>query len=108
MIRSRCTTLCDKVYQRLATGQRFSPATPVSSTNKTYRQDIADILLKMALNPIKQTRERMKQTKPFVGTPVFLLGPCCSSLKFSVLFLFILYVFVLYMMPNVVCLWIIH
>jgi hypothetical protein len=71
MFRSRCTTLCDKVYQRLATGQRFSPATPVSSTNKTYRQDIADILLKMALNPIKQTRERMKQTKPFVDTPVF-------------------------------------
>jgi cytochrome oxidase Cu insertion factor (SCO1/SenC/PrrC family) len=63
LIRSRCTTLCDKVYQRLATGQRFSPATPVSSTNKTYRQDIAEILLKLALNPIKQTRERKKQTK---------------------------------------------
>jgi hypothetical protein len=29
------TTLCDKVCQWLATGQWFSPGTPVSSTNKT-------------------------------------------------------------------------
>jgi hypothetical protein len=28
---------------------------PVSSTNKTDRQDIAEILLKVALNTIKQT-----------------------------------------------------
>jgi len=27
--------LCDKVYQRLATGLWFSLGTPVSSTNKT-------------------------------------------------------------------------
>ena len=43
------TTLCDKVYQWLATGRRF---TPVSSTNKTDRHDIAKILLKVALNTI--------------------------------------------------------
>jgi hypothetical protein len=46
------TTLCDKVYQRLATGQWFSSGTPVSSTNKTDCHDITEILLKVALNTI--------------------------------------------------------
>jgi len=32
----------------------FSPGTPVSSTNKTDRHDIAEILLKVALNIINQ------------------------------------------------------
>ena len=45
-------TLCDKVCQRLATGRWFSPGTPVSSTNKTDHQDIAQILLKVALSTI--------------------------------------------------------
>ena len=56
-IRTSCTTLCDKVCKWLATGQWFSPGTPVSSTNKTYRHDIAEILLKVALNIIKQTNQ---------------------------------------------------
>ena len=34
-IRTRCTTLCDKVCQRLATGRWFSSG-PVSSTNKNW------------------------------------------------------------------------
>ena len=46
------TTLCDKVCQRLATGQWFSPGTSVSSTNKTDRHDITEILLKVTLNTI--------------------------------------------------------
>ena len=54
-IRARCTTLCNKVCQWLATGRWFSPGTPVSSTNKTDCHDITEILLKMALNTIKQT-----------------------------------------------------
>ena len=37
-IRARCTTLYDKICQRLATGRWFSPGPPVSSTNKTDRQ----------------------------------------------------------------------
>ena len=37
------TTLCDKVCQGLVTGRWFSPGTPVSSTNKTDRQDITEI-----------------------------------------------------------------
>jgi hypothetical protein len=42
------TTLCDKVGQWLATGQWFSTGAPVSTTNKTDRNDIAEILLKTA------------------------------------------------------------
>ena len=34
-IRARCTTLCNKVYQWLATGRWFSQGPLVSSTNKT-------------------------------------------------------------------------
>ena len=48
------TTLYDKVCQWLATGQWFSPGTPVSS-NKTDRHDITEILLKVALNTITLT-----------------------------------------------------
>ena len=39
------TTLCDKVCKWLATGWWFSPGTPVSSTNKTVRHNITEILL---------------------------------------------------------------
>jgi len=44
-----------KVYQLLAHGRWFSPGTPVSSTTKTGRHDIAEILLKVALNTINQS-----------------------------------------------------
>jgi hypothetical protein len=46
------TTLCDKVCQWLATGRWFSKGTPVSSTKKTDRDDISEILLKVVLNTI--------------------------------------------------------
>ena len=46
------TTLCDKVCQWLATGRWFSLDPPVSSTNKTDRHDMTEILLKVALNTI--------------------------------------------------------
>jgi hypothetical protein len=48
-----CTRLAathDKVYQLLAQGRWFSPSTQASSTTKTGRHDIAEILLKVALN----------------------------------------------------------
>ena len=45
-------TLCDKVCQWLARGQWFSPGNLVSSTNKTDRHNITEILLKVALNTI--------------------------------------------------------
>jgi hypothetical protein len=62
-----CTRLAaasDKVYQLLAHGRWFSPA---SSTTKSGRHDIAEILLKVALN-IK-SNQKMKDrflTKTFV------------------------------------------
>jgi hypothetical protein len=40
----------DKIYQLLAHGQWFSSGTPASSTTKTGHHDIAEILLKVALN----------------------------------------------------------
>ena len=46
------TTLCDRVCQWLATDRWFSQGPPVSITNKTDRHDIAEILLKVALNTI--------------------------------------------------------
>jgi 5-methylcytosine-specific restriction endonuclease McrBC regulatory subunit McrC len=39
----------DEAYQLLAYGWWFSPGTPASSTTKTGRHDIAEILLKVAL-----------------------------------------------------------
>jgi hypothetical protein len=40
---------------------KFSPGTPVSSTNKTDHHDIAEILLKVALNTINPN--------PHIGSP---------------------------------------
>jgi hypothetical protein len=74
-------TLCDTVCQWLPTGWWFSPGTRVSSTNKIDRHDIADILLKVALNTIillkntpteiHRTQEKNKKNKKhnttFVG-----------------------------------------
>jgi hypothetical protein len=40
----------DKVYQLLAHGRWFSPGYPASSTTKIGRHDMAEILLKVALN----------------------------------------------------------
>jgi hypothetical protein len=51
----QCTRLAaasDKVYQLLAQRRWFSPAT---STTKTGRHDIAEILLKVALNTKNQS-----------------------------------------------------
>jgi hypothetical protein len=48
-----CTRLAaasDKVYQLLAQGRWFSLGTPASFTTKTGRHDIAELLLKVALN----------------------------------------------------------
>jgi hypothetical protein len=47
-----CTRLAaasDKAYQLLAYGRWFYPDTPASSTTKTCRHDITEILLKVAL-----------------------------------------------------------
>jgi hypothetical protein len=43
---TRLAAASDKAYQLLAHGRWFSPGTPASSTTKTGRHDIAEILLK--------------------------------------------------------------
>ena len=58
---ARCTTLCDKVCQWHAAGGWFSQGAPVSSTNKTNLHDIAEILLKVALNTIKTIRKKTQR-----------------------------------------------
>ena len=60
-----CTRLAaanDKVYQLLAQGRWFSPGTPSSSTIKTGRHDIAEILLKVALNTKIQIQVQILST----------------------------------------------
>ena len=56
------TTVCDKVCQWLSTSWWFSP---VSSTNKTDRHDIAEILLKVALNTIPKSRQYMEKIQRY-------------------------------------------
>jgi hypothetical protein len=53
---SRLAAASDKVYQFLAHGLWFSPGTPASFTTKTGRHDIAEILLKVALNTSNQNQ----------------------------------------------------
>ena len=65
-LQKKCTRLAsDKVYQLLAQGRWFSPGTPASSTTKTGRHDIAEILqeilLKVALNT--KTKPKTNQIK---------------------------------------------
>jgi len=47
----------------LAHGRWFSPGTSASSTTKTGRHDIAEILLKVALNTKNQISQAMKKIK---------------------------------------------
>jgi hypothetical protein len=47
---------CDKVYQLLAHGRWISPGTPDSSTTKTGRHAISEILLKVALKHQKSNQ----------------------------------------------------
>ena len=69
------TTLCDKVYQWLATGRCFS------STNKTKPHDITDILLKVALNTISLSLNNISclREKAFFSFPV---GPQNAKNKY--------------------------
>ena len=65
------TTLCDEVCQWLAAGLWFSLGTRISSTNKTDRHDLTEILLKVALNtPSPCTLHLMcgNQTLVVIGT----------------------------------------
>jgi hypothetical protein len=66
-----CTRLAaasDKVYQLLAQGRWFSPGTLSSSTTKTGRHDIAEILLKVALNTKIQIQILVMITEKLLNT----------------------------------------
>jgi hypothetical protein len=52
---TRIAVVSDKVYQLLAHDRWFSPGTLASSTTKTGRHDIAEILLNVALNTINKS-----------------------------------------------------
>jgi len=56
---TRLAAACDKAYQLLAHGRWFSPDIPASSTTKTGRHDIAEILLKVAFYK-KNTKNQSK------------------------------------------------
>ena len=72
---SRLAAASDKIYQFLAHGRWFSPGTPASSTTKTGRHDIAEILLKVALNIKNQSINRFTASEyPFRNLkPFFIL-----------------------------------
>jgi len=85
-----CTRLAaaiDKVYQLLARGRWFSPGTPPSSTTKTGRHDIAEILMKVVLNTknqINQTKTRKSMYTAYTQSPnsiVKVRGPLLSNLR---------------------------
>jgi hypothetical protein len=59
---TRLASASDKVYQLLAHGRLFSPGTPASSTTKTGDHDLAEILLKVALN----TKNQIKSIFSFI------------------------------------------
>jgi hypothetical protein len=74
-----CTQLpaaSDKVYQLLAHGWWFSPGTPASSTTKTGRHDIAEILLKVALNTKNQIRSNLYITSRYSHFNILFSKPC--------------------------------
>jgi hypothetical protein len=60
---TRFAAASDKVYQLLAHDRWFSPGTPASSTTKTGRHDIAEILLKVALNTKNQSISQSSRKK---------------------------------------------
>jgi hypothetical protein len=63
--KKECTRLAaasDKVYQLLAHGRWFSQGTQASSTTKTGCHDIAEILLKVALNTKNQIKSNHQIT----------------------------------------------
>ena len=69
---TRLSAASDKVYQLLAHGRWFSPRTPVSSTTKTVRHDIAEILLKVALK-----HQKSKSIK-YLCRSHLLNNTCCT------------------------------
>jgi hypothetical protein len=80
-----CTRLAaasDKVYQLLAHGRWFSPGTPVSSTTKTGRHDITEILLKVTLKHQKSKIKSPSNRNPTKGVILMVIR---SSMRVAIL-----------------------
>ena len=93
------TTLCDKVCPRLATGRWFSP---VSSTNKTDRHVIAEILLYQALSIILITFKYVVFVSKGEHADLFLLLRSFSSFMITniVMYLLLLLFTALYILGS--------
>ena len=77
-LQKECTRIAaasDKAYQLLAHGRWFSPGTPASSTTKTGRHDIAEILLKVALKHQKSPPPPPKKKSKIFVSLIILLRP---------------------------------
>jgi hypothetical protein len=66
---TRLAAASDKVYQLLAHGRWFSPA---SSTTKTGCHDIAEILLKVALSIINQIKSNQSIKSIYLAEEILL------------------------------------
>jgi hypothetical protein len=64
---TRRAAASDKVYPLLAHGRWFSSGTPASSTTKTGRHDIAEILLKVVLNTKNQIKSNQTLDEMFIN-----------------------------------------
>ena len=95
-IRERCTTLCEKVHQWLATAWWFSPGPHFSPTNKTDCHDITEIFVESGvkhhiINMIDSRRIHILHTNNIT------VNGWCSTL------VFVLCVYLL-IMPQISCL----
>jgi len=79
------TTLCDTVCQWIAAGQWYSLGIPVSSTNKTDRNNITEILLNtITLYCVLLVfLEKGRVTSHYNGCSIF----CCSEKTFKMWFI---------------------
>ena len=75
---TRLAAASDKAQPLLAHGRWISPGTPASSTTKTGRHDIAELLLKVALNTINQINQ-IKSYAPSTKCTTELCGSALAS-----------------------------
>ena len=87
-----CTRLAvasDKAYQLLAHGRWFSPGTLASSTTKTGRHYVAEILLKVALNTKTQIKSNHTYLLKWLYHARRVRRSCICVLEVSILPLFL-------------------